>query len=138
LVKTRKRRTSKNLAALCARAAEDKLAHDVLILNLTKIELSPTDYFVICTCDSDVQVAAVVDEIYKKCRELKLSKPRAEGLDGNFWVLLDFFDVVVHIMHRKAREFYKLEKLWGDAQFLKLDGIGKPKVITDKELKSII
>ncbi len=138
MVKTKIPRTSKNLAALAALAAEDKLAYDVLVLNLTKIEQSPSDYFVICTCDSEVQVSAVVDEINKRCREAKLQKPRVEGLDGNYWVLLDFFDVVIHVMLKKAREFYKLEKLWGDAQFLKPDKNSKLKIVTEKELKKIV
>ncbi|TAL70186.1 MAG: ribosome silencing factor [Bacteroidetes bacterium] len=126
------------LASFCAKITEEKLAHEVLILNLTEIEVSPSDYFVICSCDSDVQIAAVVDEIMFECRESDIKKPRVEGLKGGTWVILDFFDVVVHVMHKKARDFYKLEKLWGDAVFSKLSKSGRTITIKNDELKSLL
>lgn len=138
MAKIAKPRSSKGLATFCARIAEDKIARDILILNLSKIEVAPSDFFVLCTCDSDVQVSAIVDAIMRQCKNAGISRPRAEGLEGNFWVLLDFFDVVVHIMQKDAREYYKLEKLWGDAQFYKLDDELKPKKIDNTELKQII
>lgn len=133
-----KPRSSKMLASFCAKITEEKLAHEVLILNLTEIEVSPSDYFVICSCDSDVQIAAVVDEIMFECRESDIKKPRVEGLKGGTWVILDFFDVVVHVMHKKARDFYKLEKLWGDAVFSKLSKSGRTITIKNDELKSLL
>jgi len=138
LAKLTKPRTSKTLASFCAKLTEEKLAHEVLILNLTEIEVSPSDFFVICSCDSDVQINAVVDEILNHCREMDIKRPRIEGIKGGYWVILDFFDVVVHIMHQKAREYYKLEKLWGDGIFSKLTKGGRTVLIPKEELKSII
>lgn len=131
-------RTSKGLAVFCARIAEAKLAENVIIMNLSKIEAAPTDFFVVCSCSSNTQVSAISDELLKQCRSAGIKRPRLEGILTNYWVLADFFDVVVHIMIKEARDYYKLEKLWVDAQFLKLGSSGVPKIITQDELKSII
>jgi ribosome-associated protein len=136
LSKIGKPRSSKGLAVFCARIAEGKLAHDTIILNLTNIETSPSDFFVLCTCDSDVQMKAVANDILRQCKDTGIDKPGIEGLDGGFWILLDFFDVVMHIMIKDARKFYKLEKLWGDAKFLKLNEEGKPVTLTPAEIKA--
>ncbi len=138
MAKYTKPRTSKTLASFCAKIAEEKLANDVLILNLTGIEISPSDFFVICSCVSDVQINAVVDEILNQCRGLGIKRPRVEGIKGGYWIILDFFDVVVHIMHQKARVYYKLEKLWGDAVFSKISKSGKTMLIPKDELKPIL
>ena len=132
-----KPRTSLGLATLCARVAEDKLSKNTFILELTKIEIAPADYFVICSCDSESQVRAICESISMKCKELGLQPPRTEGLALSRWVLLDFFDVVVHIMLQKIREYYQLEKLWGDAKFYKLTVEGKPEHIKDILIKNI-
>jgi ribosome-associated protein len=108
------------MATLCAKIADSKIAEDILVLDLEKIDPSPADFFVMCTCKSDVQVRALVSEIEDVCRVLGIQKPRIEGYENAEWVLLDFFDVVVHIMQPIARDYYKLEKLWGDAKFYKL------------------
>ena len=130
-----KPRSSKGLATLVARLAEDKLASDILILNLEGVESSPSDYFVICSCDSEIQVAAVVDNIVDTTRAMKLHRPRVEGEQNREWVLIDYFDVVVHVMKKEIRRFYKLEKLWGDAQFLMIKEDGKPRVLKFEEVK---
>ena len=127
-----KPKSTKGLAAFCGKVANDKLAKDILILDLTSIDSAPTDYFVICSCDSEVQVKAVTDSVIEKCKELGLEKPRAEGLTASYWVLLDFFDVVMHIMLNEARNFYQLEKLWGDAKFFSVDDDGRPKAYKRK------
>lgn len=120
MAKERKPETSRGLAVFCARIADEKIARDILILNLRKIDTSPTDFFVICTCDTETQMRAVIDSVLKKCGELGITKPRIEGYQSTQWVLIDFFDVVFHVMLSKTREYYNIEKLWGDAQFLKL------------------
>ena len=103
LLKIGRPRSTKGLAVFCAKLADDKLARDIILLNLTQIETAPTDYFVICTCDSEIQVEAVVSSIDRKCRELGLKHSRIEGLDSKQWVLLDFFDVVMHVMLKDSR-----------------------------------
>ena len=124
MVKLNKPNTSKGLANLCAKIADEKLAQNILALNLKKIDSAVADFFVLCTCNSPAQIKAVSDSILNKCKDLKLQNPRVEGTDNNQWVLLDFFDVVVHIMLPDIRAYYHLEKLWGDAQFLTLNDNG--------------
>lgn len=133
-----KPRTSKGLAALCAKIADSKLAHDILVLNLSEIETAPSDYFVICTCDSDVQVDAVVNEINRTIRDFGFAKPALEGMDSKQWVILDFFDVVCHIMIQHSRNYYKLEKLWGDASFMKMSENGELRSLKKADLLSVI
>lgn len=91
-----------------------KKGYDVLILDLRKLA-SFADYFVICSADSEVQVKAVADEVDKTLRDKGIKCWHREGYLGLTWVLLDYVDVVVHIFKKDAREFYSLEKLWGDA-----------------------
>lgn len=105
------------LAILTAQLCQDKLAEDVFILDLKKIESAPGDYFVICSCDSSPQVESICDLILRTSRNYKLYKPNVEGLESLEWVIIDFFDVVVHIMLKPVRELYRLEKLWGDSEF---------------------
>lgn len=105
------------LAIFTAQLCQDKLATDVFILDLKNIETAPSDYFVICSCESQPQVESISDLIYRTSKNYKLFNPNIEGLDSLEWVILDFFDVVVHIMLKPVRELYKLEKLWGDAEF---------------------
>jgi len=138
LSKYGKPKSSKGLATLCARLAEDKLASDVLILNLEGIEFSPSDYFVICSCDSETQVSAVVDNVVDYTRSLKIQRPRVEGENNREWVLIDFFDVIVHVFKKEMRNFYKLEKLWGDAQFFRITEDGKPKVMKFEDVKPFL
>lgn len=108
--------TSKNLAKLVANAALSKKAIDVTILDLRKLT-TMTDYFVVCSVDSDTQARAVADEIKNEAMEKGETSVRKEGYSEGRWVLLDYVDVVAHVFHKEMREFYNLEKLWGDAKF---------------------
>lgn len=92
----------------------NKKGYDVKILELKELT-TITDYFVICTGDSDTQIKAIADEIDKKLRDENIKVWHIEGYDSLNWVLLDYVDVVVHIFRKEIREFYNLEKLWGDA-----------------------
>ena len=91
-----------------------KKGYDIKILDLRGI--SPVaDFFVICSADSQIQVRAIADEVDDKLRDIGIKCHFKEGYNTLNWVLLDYFDVVVHIFRTEAREFYNLEKLWGDA-----------------------
>ena len=92
----------------------NKKGYDVLIMDLRNLA-SFADYFIICSADSEVQVKAVADEIDKSLRDKGIKCWHREGYLGLTWVLLDYVDVVVHVFKKEAREFYSLEKLWGDA-----------------------
>lgn len=91
-----------------------KKGYDVKILDLRKVA-SFADFFVICSADSDTQVKAIADEIDKALRDEGIKCWHKEGYIALSWVLLDYVDVVVHIFKKETREFYNIEKLWGDA-----------------------
>ncbi|MDD8019226.1 MAG: ribosome silencing factor [Bacteroidota bacterium] len=108
--------TSKTLAKNIADGALSKKAHDVAIMDLKKLT-TMTDYFVVCSVDSDTQARAVADAIKHTTMEKGEVPVRKEGYSDGKWVLLDYVDVVVHVFHKDVRPFYNLEKLWGDAKF---------------------
>lgn len=92
----------------------NKKGYDVKIMDLSKLTAF-ADYFVICSADSTTQVKAIADEVDKELRDEGIKYWHKEGYKALNWVLIDYVDVVVHIFKKDAREFYKLEKLWGDA-----------------------
>ncbi|MCL6445904.1 MAG: ribosome silencing factor [Alicyclobacillus sp.] len=103
------------LAVLAAHAAADKKATDILVLDIH--ELTPmADYFVICSANSGTQVEAVSRAVKDKMAERGVPCRGTEGLEDARWVLLDFGDLVVHVFRQEEREFYHLERLWGDAK----------------------
>lgn len=108
--------TSKTLAKKIAEAALSKKAYDIAILDLRKLT-TMTDYFVVCSVDSDTQARAVADAIKHETVEKGEALVRKEGYSEGRWVLLDYVDVVAHVFHKDVRTFYNLEKLWGDAKF---------------------
>jgi ribosome-associated protein len=109
----------KSLQHRVAELALTKKARDVVILDLRKLT-SMTDFFVVCTGDSETQVKAIADAVLSGMEEIGERAWHAEGLQNLHWVLLDYVDVVVHIFHKDARLFYGLEKLWGDAKVQKV------------------
>ncbi|MEJ7809413.1 MAG: ribosome silencing factor [Gemmatimonadaceae bacterium] len=106
-------------AVLCA----DRKAADVVILDLSKIS-SATDYFLIASGTSDTHVRAIAEHVMTEMKKEGRAVHHAEGLPGGRWVLLDYFDFVVHVFHPVLREFYQLERLWSDAVVVPLDGEG--------------
>ena len=97
-----------------AESALDRKASDVIALDLRGVS-SATDYFVLATGNSDIQVRAIAESVMEALKIQGVRPLHVEGLDRARWVLLDFVDFVVHIFHPQAREFYQLERLWGDA-----------------------
>ena len=102
------------LAQAVARLALSKKAADVVIMDLRGLT-TMTDFFVVCSADSDVQIRAIAEAVDEGMR-LKGAAAWHKESGSSSWVLLDFVDVVVHIFHRSTRVFYNLEKLWGDAK----------------------
>ncbi len=96
------------------RYALERKATEVTLLDLRDIS-SATDYFVIATGRSDVQVRAIAEHIVDSAKRDGARPEHIEGLDQGRWVLLDYIDYVVHVFHPAVREFYRLESLWGDA-----------------------
>ena len=110
---------SKKLALLCRELADNKKAENLVILDVRAIS-SITDFFVIASGTSEPHLRAIVNEITNKLREDHHLRPRA--VDGTLqaaWQVLDYFDVIVHVMRTDAREHYDLESLWGDAPRVK-------------------
>ena len=93
----------------------EKKAVDVNVLDVRDIT-TLTDYFVICTSESDPQTRAIVTHIDKSLKEWIGKPSNVEGLLGSDWVLMDYLSVVAHVFTSKSREFYNLESLWGDAK----------------------
>jgi ribosome-associated protein len=110
---------SRKLALLCREFADNKKAENIVILDVRKIS-SVTDFFVIASGTSEPHLRAIVEEITGKVRDEVGQRPHAvDGTAHGAWVVLDYFDVIVHIMRQDARERYDLEGLWGDAKAVK-------------------
>jgi ribosome-associated protein len=111
--------SSTQKALNCARAAIDKKAENVKILDLTEIS-GFTDYFVICSGMSDRQVKAIADSVEHVMEKSGLELISSEGYSDGRWVLMDFGDIVVHVFLDALREYYDLENLWTDAPRVKI------------------
>ncbi|MEV6430585.1 MULTISPECIES: ribosome silencing factor [unclassified Nocardia] len=116
---------SVEMAQVAARAADEKLASDVVVLDVSE-QLVITDCFVIASAPNERQVNAIVDNIEEKLREAGHKPVRREGTREGRWALLDYVDVVVHIQHNDERNFYALERLWKDCPVVPVEGIGAP------------
>jgi ribosome-associated protein len=101
------------LGLAAAQAAADKLATDVLLLDVSE-QLVITDVFLLASAPNDRQVRAVVDEVEDRLRDLGAKPVRREGVQDGRWVLLDYAEVVIHVQHQEERVFYALERLWKD------------------------
>jgi ribosome-associated protein len=111
---------SRELSLLAAEAASDKKAEDIIALDVSQL-LVVTEYFVIATGRTNVQVRAIADEVEEQLRVKANEKPIGrEGMGEDKWILLDYGDFVVHVFQPEERNFYRLEKLWGDAPRLEL------------------
>jgi ribosome-associated protein len=105
----------KDIAVLAAEAADDKKAENIDILKVEGLTVI-ADYFVICSANSDKQVKAVARAIEEKLSEYGVEPRRTAGMNDARWVLIDYADVIVHVFHKREREYYDLERLWSDAE----------------------
>ena len=112
---------ARRIAQVAVGAAEDKLGKDVLVLDVSE-KLGIADVFVIVSGGSERQVGAIVDEIEKRLASCEF---RREGGREDPWVLLDFFETVVHVQHVEARAVYALDRLWKDCPVLELSSEGR-------------
>ncbi|MBN7811279.1 ribosome silencing factor [Algoriphagus sp. H41] len=109
--------TAEALSKVIVRGMEEKKASEILVLDLRKIKNAVTDFFVICSGNSDTQLEAISKSIEEEVHKAGESPAwRVEGKTNGEWVLMDFVNVVVHIFLKDKREFFGLEDLWGDAQ----------------------
>ena len=113
---------SLKMAEVAARAAADKLGHDITVIDVSE-QLVITDLFVIASADNERQVNAIVDEVEDKLREAGHKPARREGTREGRWVLLDYVDIVVHIQHAEERTLYALDRMWKDCPVIEIEGL---------------
>ena len=112
-----KKSDAENLLKEIINGIENVKGDKIHKLDLTEIENTPCDYFVICSGNSNTQVSAIVSSIQKNVSKSLHEKPyHTEGLELAEWVLIDYVDVVVHVFQNQTREYYNIEELWGDAK----------------------
>lgn len=107
------------LLRAAAAAARSKKAERLVALDLAGLE-GVADYFLVCSGASEPQVRAIAEAVEDQLRARDVRPWHVEGGEGRRWILLDYVDVVVHVFHEKTREYYLLERLWGDARSVDL------------------
>jgi ribosome-associated protein len=103
------------MARAAALSADEKKGKEVKILDIRSIS-TISDYFVICSATNSAHIRAIADTVEETVTQLGLTLHHMEGYQNGRWILLDFGDIVVHVMHEEERQFYNLERLWGDAR----------------------
>ena len=117
--------TPKEIAAIAAKALDDKKARDIKVL-ATAEQTVLADYFVICNGSTSTHIKALVDEVDRALSEAGEPPVRREGLRSDIWVLMDFGSVIVHVFTDEARKFYNLERLWSDSEEVSLSSLLGP------------
>ena len=117
--------TPAQIAAIAAKALDEKKARDVKVLKTTE-QTVLADYFVICNGTSSTHIKALVDEVDKQLSEAGEPPMRREGLRSDIWVLMDFGCVIVHVFTDESRKFYNLERLWSDAEVVDVSSLPSP------------
>jgi ribosome-associated protein len=113
---------SLELVEVAALAAADKLAQDIVAFDVSE-QLVITDAFLVCAGANDRQVRAIVDEVELKLRQAGATRVRREGEREGRWVLLDYLDIVVHVLHADERAYYMLERIWKDCPQVPLPAV---------------
>ncbi|RNC83734.1 MAG: ribosome silencing factor [Balneola sp.] len=107
---------SKNLVEIIIEGLRKRKAQDIVVLDVSELT-TLTDYFVICSGNSDTQIKAIADSVEEELLEQTGEKAwKKEGLQARSWIILDFINTVVHIMSKEKREFYSIERMWNDAK----------------------
>ncbi|MGA0558791.1 ribosome silencing factor [Larkinella sp. VNQ87] len=109
--------SSEELCKLVVKGMQEKKAIDIVVMDLRDVKNAISDYFVICSGNSDTQLDAIADSVEEEVYKASQASPwHEEGKTNREWILLDYVDVVVHIFKKERRVFYDLEQLWGDAE----------------------
>ena len=116
MTKTKKSLYPKKIASLMI----DKKALDVKIINLNKLT-TLTDYFIICTSESEPQTRAIFNHIKDELNKNNMKPWKTEGYEHLQWVIMDYINFVIHIFNKETREYYNFERLWGDAEITEID-----------------
>lgn len=122
MAKKRKGGSSEILCDAIVKGMQEKKAADILIMDLRKVKNAVADFFVLCSGSSDKQLDAIADSVDQVVYKLIKENPwHIEGKNNKEWMLLDYFDVVAHIFRHDRREYFALEKLWGDAEMIEVN-----------------
>lgn len=114
--------SSEELSQVIIHGMQEKKATDILLLDLRKINNTITDFFVICSGNSDTQIDAIATSVDEEVYKVSGQSPwHKEGLQNKEWILLDFVNVVVHVFNKEKRAFFDIESLWGDAEISTID-----------------
>jgi ribosome-associated protein len=117
-LKTPTTEASEELANWVVKGMQEKKAQEIVVMDLREVPNSFTDFFVVCSGTSDTQIEAIADSVDKEVWESgKIHVHAVEGKANREWILMDYYDVIVHVFLKDKREFFKLEELWGDAKF---------------------
>jgi len=121
MAKKRKGANSETLSGVIVKGMQEKKASDIIVMDLRKIKNAVADFFIICSGNSDKQIDAISDsidaEVFKKFQE---NPWHTEGKNNKEWMLLDYINVVAHVFRKDRRDFYALERLWGDADITEI------------------
>jgi ribosome-associated protein len=122
MAKKRKGVSSEKLSEVIVKGMQEKKAIDIVVMDLRKVKNAVADFFVICSGNSDRQLDAIADSVDEEVfKALKENPWHTEGKNNKEWMLLDYIDVVVHVFRKDRRDFYALERLWGDADIVEIE-----------------
>ena len=122
MAKKRKGVSSEKLSDVIVKGMQEKKAADIVVMDLRKVKNAVADFFVVCSGSSDRQIDAIADSIDEQVfKALKENPWHVEGKNNKEWMLLDYIDVVAHVFRKDRREFYSLERLWGDADIREVE-----------------
>lgn len=121
---TNDRQAAQMLVKIASKAIEDKLGQDVTIIDFEGVKGSLFEFYIICTANSPSHADTLASNIREQVRKQMNLKPhKEEGLQNCTWVLLDYFDVIIHIFLPDTREFYNVENMWKDVKQIHLENI---------------
>ena len=117
-------KSSLMLTEIAIKGIQDKKGKDITTISLKEIEGSLFDYYIVCTGNSPSHIDSITDAIAQEIKQSDGLKPKKiEGLQNCQWVLLDYFDVIIHVMLEETRDFYKIEQMWKDAPQTHLENV---------------
>jgi ribosome-associated protein len=129
----KKEKENTELPKIIVNAIEELKGEDIICLDLRKLKNAISDFFIICSGNSNTQVDAIANFIYDDVsKKLKIKPWHSEGFQNAEWILLDYVDTVVHIFQKETREFYNLENLWADAEIITFNELKKKKIVRKK------
>ncbi len=122
MTKKKKQADSEKLSKAIVSGMQEKKASEIVVMDLREIKNAVADFFIVCSGSSDKQLDAIAgsidDEVFKKLKE---NPWQMEGRSNKEWVILDYINVVAHIFRKDRRQFYSIEKLWGDAKITEVE-----------------